>query len=132
MKIYDFEMKEQLIKRNRQLVFEVIDLIDDMPKSMVNSVFARQLIRSSSSVGANYRAACSAKSQADFTNKLKIVEEELDETIYFMELLQYATKGKFDKVLNKLSEEADELLSIYVASINTAKRNKNLKSKISK
>ncbi|MEM9856798.1 MAG: four helix bundle protein [Bacteroidota bacterium] len=125
-------MKEQLIKRNRQLVFEVIDLIDDMPKSMVNSVFARQLIRSSSSVGANYRAACRAKSQADFINKLKIVEEELDESIYFMELIKYATKGKFDQVLNKLSEEAYELLSIYVASINTAKRNKNLKSKISK
>lgn len=125
-------MKERLIKRNRQLVFEVIDLIDDLPKSMVNSVFARQLIRSSSSVGANYRAACRAKSQADFINKLKIVEEELDESIYFMELLQYATKGKFDQVLNKLSEEAEELLSIYVASINTAKRNKRIESSQSK
>ena len=89
------------------------------------------MIHCSSSIGANYRAACRAKSNADFINKLKIVEEEIDEAIYFLELLK-EINDKNTKVMDSLIDEASELLAICVASIKTArKRNsKNLKSKI--
>lgn len=119
--------KNILIQRNKEFVMQVIDLMDQLPKSLVNPVFSRQLIRSASSVGANYRSACRAKSHPDFINKLKIVEEELDESIYFIELIQYANKGKFDDKLAQMEKEATELLSIYVASIITAKRNHNMR-----
>lgn len=121
--------KEELQDRNKTFVFGVIDLIDQLPKTMSFSVFSRQLLRCSSSVGANYRAACRAKSTADFIHKLKIVEEEIDEAGYFLELIEYAAKPERFESINKLKIEANELLSIYVASIKTVK-SKNLKSKI--
>lgn len=121
--------KEELKDRNKSFVIDVIDLIERLPKNMTFSVFSRQLLRCSSSVGANYRAACRAKSTADFINKLKIVEEEIDEADYFLELIEYADKGANSIKIKSLRSEADELLSIYVASIKTV-RAKNLKSKI--
>jgi four helix bundle protein len=92
--------------------------------------FSKQLIRCSSSVGANYRAACRAKSLADFINKLKIVEEEADESIYFIELIEELDTSRRES-LTPLKKEANELLSIIVASINTA-RNKKLPNRQSK
>jgi four helix bundle protein len=86
--------------------------------------FSKQLIRCSSSVGANYRAACRAKSLADFINKLKIVEEEADESIYFMELIEELDTSRKEKLM-LLKKEAHELLSIIVASINTARNKKH-------
>jgi len=81
----------------------------------------RQLIRCSSSIGANYRAALRGKSDRDFINKLKIVEEEADESIYWLEIFLEIVSGNTEdiKILHK---EANELLAIIVASINTAKR----------
>ena len=99
----------------------MVDLLGVLPKTMVNSVFARQLLRCASSVGANYRAACRAKSNADFINKLKIVEEEADESIYFLELIEYVDNGSNKRQIEKLLIEANELLSIFVASIKTIK-----------
>lgn len=84
------------------------------------------MIRCSSSVGANYRAACRAKSSADFINKLKIVEEEADESMYFLEILREVGKVHQEQI-DVLLNEADELLSIVVASIKTMKL-KNRKS----
>jgi len=121
--------KEELKSRNKRFVIGVIDLIDRLPKGMAYSVFSRQLLRCASSVGANYRAACRAKSTADFINKLKIVEEEIDESDYFLELIDYIDNGRNKENIKKLRIEANELLSIYVASIKTVK-SKNLKSKI--
>ncbi len=69
-------------KRTKAIGIETIKLIDSLPKSRSADVVARQLLRSATSVGANYRAACRAKSTADMINKLKIVEEEADETLY--------------------------------------------------
>ena len=98
-------------------------LIQDLPISIINTAYARQLIRSSSSPGTNYRAAIRGKSTADFINKLKIVEEELDESIYFLELLaEFNPKFKF--TIEALCREGNELLSIIIASIKTT-RNKN-------
>lgn len=94
--------------------------------------YANQLIRCSSSVGANYRAACRAKSVADFINKLKIVEEECDEAMFFLELIR-ELKPDSETAIDPLWKEGNELLSIIVASIGTARKSlsnrNNLKSK---
>ena len=79
-----------------------------------------QIIRSSSSVGANYRASQRAKSQNDFINKLKIVEEECDETIYFLQLIS-AVNEKYKHLLQPLINEGTEILKIIVASIKTTR-----------
>ena len=121
--------KEELQNRNKKFVIGVIDLIDQLPKGLSFSIFSRQLLRCASSVGANYRAACRAKSTADFINKLKIVEEEIDESEYFLDLINHVDKGRNKNKIEELRKEAKELLSIYVASIKTIK-SKNLKSKI--
>ena len=94
-----------------------------IPKSREFDAWARQLLRCSGSVGANYRASQRAKSTADFINKLKIVEEEADESIYWLELFQEVLDpGK--KEIQTLIKEANELLAIVVASIKTARKNR--------
>ncbi|MEO8403372.1 MAG: four helix bundle protein [Chitinophagaceae bacterium] len=93
-------------------------LILEMPYSLINKAYFSQLIRCSSSVGANYRAAKRAKSDADFINKLKIVEEEADETIYFLELLREFNPDFKDKI-TLLIKEGTEILKIIVSAINT-------------
>jgi four helix bundle protein len=89
-------------------------------------VIGKQLLRSGTSVGANYRTACRAKSTADFISKMGTVEEETDESLYWMELLIEAEIVESVK-LESLMEEADELLAITVASINTAKKRRRKK-----
>lgn len=86
--------------------------------------YKRQLIRCSSSVGANYRAACRAKSTKDFLNKLKIVEEELDETMYFIELIR-EIKPELNILWKKSYDESEELLKIIVKSIGTVRYKSN-------
>ena len=82
-------MNSEILKqRTKAYSISIAKLISSLPYNVVNKNYSNQLVRSSSSVGANYRAACRAKSTADFINKLKIVEEELDETMFFLELLQ--------------------------------------------
>ncbi len=85
--------------------------------------YSNQLIRASSSVGANYRAACRAKSNADFIYKLKIVEEECDECMYFLELI-VGLDESLKLMVEPIWKEANELLSIFVSSIKTARRKK--------
>ena len=105
----------------------VIKAVQALPGDEVSRVLGRQLLRSGTSVGANYRAACRAKSGADFLNKLKIVEEECDESMYWMELLVDA--GLFPKLkLSALIQEADELLSITVAALRTARARRSVQS----
>ena len=90
--------------------------------------YKNQLIRCSSSVGANYRAACRAKSGRDFLNKLKIVEEELDETMYFIELI-VEIKPELNSIWKKSFDESEELLKIIVKSIGTVRTRITKKSK---
>lgn len=97
----------------------VLNTLDVLPSNRIYDALVRQLVRSSTSVGANYRAACRAKSTADFVNKLKIVEEEADESSYFLDLLYEIDKGKNKEVLRSLLKESNELTSIYVASLKT-------------
>ena len=105
---------------------DVARFCEDLPPRFSILSYSRQLIRSSSSVGANYRAACRAKSTADFINKLKIVEEEADESVYFLELIDELEDSQKESI-SKLKKEGNELLAITVASINTA-RQRNRKS----
>ena len=115
--------KNTLINRNKAFVIAVISLIEQLPKSLSVDVFSRQLIRCSSSVGANYRAACRAKSTADFINKLKIVEEEADEAMYFLDLLKEVVKESFHFEIDRLLKEANELVAIYESSIKKVRQN---------
>ena len=109
--------------RTRQFAIRIIRLVESLPKGRTEDVIGKQLLRSGTSVGANYRAACRAKSTADFVYKMGIVEEETDESLYWMELLIEA-KIMESKKLELLMKEADELLAITVASIKTAKKTK--------
>lgn len=113
--------KEQLKRRTKLFAIETAKLLVALPYSIINKNYSNQLIRSSSSVGANYRAALRAKSKADFINKLKIVEEELDESIYFLELLSEFNEA-FIPAIHELCREGNELLSIIVASLRTLRQ----------
>ena len=101
----------------------MLELCLEIPSLREYDAWVRQLIRCSSSVGANYRASQRAKSTADFIYKLKIVEEEADESIYWLELFQEVIDKNHPEII-KLIKEANELLAIIVASIKTARRNK--------
>ncbi len=101
----------------------VIRLVEALPRGRAADVIARQVMRSASSVGANYRAACRGRSKAEFVAKLGIVEEEIDECVYWLELMIDSGIMKKQR-LAALLAEANELTAIVVASIKTAKRRK--------
>ena len=112
-------MDEQLFKqRTKKLALRVIDLIEDLPKTRTADVIGRQLLRSGTSVGANYRSACRGKSTADVLSKLAVVEEEADETAYWLELLIEGTVVAQTQIADLL-KETNEILAMTVASIKT-------------
>jgi four helix bundle protein len=114
-------------QRTRTFGLRVIRLVKALPKSTMGSVIGRQLLRCGTSVVANYRAACRARSRADFVAKMKIVEEECDESLYWIELLKES--GEIEAhLLKDLIEEADAILSLVVASIKTARSRKETQS----
>jgi len=115
---------EKLKQRYKDFAIKVAELIRELPLNNINNPYCNQLIRSSSSSAANYRAACRGKSTPDFINKLKIVEEELDESIFFLELLSHFNSGFKEKFILLLNE-GNELLSITVQSIKTSRLNQN-------
>lgn len=117
-------MKEILKNRTRKFASDCWHLCTKFPVTREYNAYCNQLIRCSSSVGANYRAACRGKSDADFLNKLKIVEEEADESMYFLELIMEVNDKEHDE-LKRLHIEANELLSIVVASIKTVRNRKS-------
>ncbi|MGB5062063.1 MAG: four helix bundle protein, partial [Candidatus Promineifilaceae bacterium] len=111
---------ENLKQRTKEFSLRVIRLTEALPNTRTADVIGRQLLRSGTSVGANYRAASRAKSPADFIAKMGIVEEEADESLFWMELLVEANLLPQEKLV-ALMQEANELVAITVASINTAK-----------
>jgi four helix bundle protein len=113
---------EILKKRTFDFVLTVLRTVDKIDRSTANEVIGRQLIRSATSVGANYRASCKAKSPADFINKLKIVEEESDESVYWLELIKAFNSIEY-KDFDLVLKEAKELERIFAASAITAKNN---------
>jgi four helix bundle protein len=117
----------EMKNRTKQFALRVIRLVESLPETRTANVIGNQLLRSGTSVGAYYRAACRAKSTADFINKLAIVEEETDESNYWIELLIESNQVKKSLVENLLNE-ADEILSIVVSAIKTSKEKRNPKS----
>jgi four helix bundle protein len=113
-------MSDELKNRTKAFSLRVIKMVDRLPKRQVTQIVGNQILRSGTSVGANYRAACRARSKKEFIAKLGIVEEECDETIYWMELLNeggWVSKEKIEPI----KKEAEEILRIMVASSKTAK-----------
>ena len=117
-------MNEQEFKdKTKRIAIRVIRLVESLPKNATTGVIGKQLLRSATSVGANYRSACRAKSSADMIAKLAIVEEEADESMYWIELLielNLVTSARLADLVNELNE----VVAITVASIKTLRRRK--------
>ena len=117
-------MDSQILKdRTQKFALNIIALVQGLTRGRVIDVIGNQLLRSGTSVGANYRAACRAKSPADFISKMGTVEEEADESVFWLELLVKSRLVSYDRV-SDLVNEANQLVAITVASINTARRKK--------
>ena len=112
--------KQELQERMTSFAVRVVNMVDALPSSLGAQTIARQVVRSGTSPSANYRAACIAKSDKDFLNKLKMVEEELDETCHWLELIMRCQMLKTSRI-EPLYQECKELLSIIVKSIVTLK-----------
>jgi four helix bundle protein len=111
--------EDEMKKRTKKFALRILDLADALPHTRSGNVIAAQIIRSGTSVGANYRALCRAKSRADFINKTSIVEEEADESCFWLELL--IDRGLLvARRVQSLLKEATELTAIFVASRKTA------------
>ncbi len=123
-------MNEQIFKeRTKNLALRVIQLVGELPKNRSADVISRQLLRSATSIGANYRAACRGKSTADVIAKLSIVEEEADESVYWLELLMESHLVPAARA-TELFKETDEIIAMTVASVKTLRARNNPKSKI--
>jgi len=116
--------KEALKKRTKAFHIAIIKACNLLPKTVAGYELAKQLIRSAGSVGANYRAACRAKSTADFIYKIEIIIEEADESMYWLEVITEAELLS-STTTNPLLKEANELVSIFVATVKTIKANKS-------
>jgi four helix bundle protein len=113
--------EEQLKQRTKQFALRIIKLVGLLPKTLEGREIGRQLIRSGTSIGANYRSACKGRSMAEFIAKLGIVEEEADETVYWLELV---IEGNLleKEVVEPLVQEANQFVAIMASSKKTASR----------
>lgn len=119
--------KEELKNRTKQFALNVFKFLMSLNKNKAVDVVSYQLFKSSSSVAANYRAVCRGKSSADFLNKLKVVDEEADESLFWLEFIK-GLEIEYDQVeLEKLIKEADELVAIFSSGIRTIKEKNNIK-----
>ncbi len=109
--------------RTKNFALRVIRLVDSLPNKRSCNVIGNQLLRSATSVGANYRSACRGRSNAEFCSKMGIVEEEADESAYWLELLAESDLVKPAR-LKDLLAEANEIVAMVVASIRTARKNR--------
>jgi four helix bundle protein len=128
-----FMNEKEFKDRTKRLALRVIKLVESLPATVTAKVIGKQRLRSATSVGANYRAACRGKSSADVIHKLSIVEEEADESLYWLELL--IESGIIpEKKLAELQKEMNEIVAMVVASIKTLRAKQlpiqNPKSKI--
>jgi four helix bundle protein len=117
--------KAELKRRTQKFSIDIIKFIEELPRKRSLDVLSNQLIRCATSIGANYRSACRGKSTADFINKIIIVEEEADESIYWLELMEES--GLIDSInISVLKKEANELTAIFTAIGKTAKEKQRL------
>jgi len=122
-KITKNEFAEKFRDRTKKFVVDNIRLFQSLPKTEEARIISRQLLRSSSSVGANYRAACRARSQAEFHSKISIVVEEADESVFWMEVMVEANIITLEKI-NKLMIEGTEILKVAASARKTVSDNK--------
>ena len=113
--------KEELKRRTKSFAIRVFKFLMEIEKTKAVEVISYQLFKSSSSVSANYRAVCRGKSDSDFLNKLKIVDEEADESLFWLEFIQELEIDCDKNELEKLIKEADELVAIFSSAIRTIK-----------
>jgi len=113
--------QRDLQERTKRFAFKIIGFWESLPKDETCKTLGRQHLRSATSVGANYRAVCRAKSKPDFISKFGTVLEEADESAFWIELLIDAKKVK-QQTAQPLLQEANELIAIAISSINTARR----------
>ena len=116
--------KKELQNRTKSFHIAIIKICDHLPRNAAGFELAKQLIRSAGSVGANYRAATRAKSNADFIYKIEIVIEEADESMYWLEICEEATLIS-QELTKPLLKESNELVSIFVATVKTAKNKRD-------
>lgn len=110
---------DKLKLRTKRFALAIIRLVASLPRTEAARVIGGQVLRSGTSVGANYRAACRARSRAEFTSKLGVTEEEADESLYWLELLGESGLMKGERI-RQLMTEANELVAIFTASRKTA------------
>ncbi len=116
-------MDRDLKKRTKKFALEIILLVNELPKSTIGFELGKQLLRSGTSIGANYRSAQRGRSKAEFISKLSIVQEEADETIFWLELLHESGTMDTDKIL-ELIDEANQLTAIFTTMVINAKKNR--------
>jgi len=112
--------QEELKTRTKKFGLRIIKLVDFLPNRKIGDVIGRQILRSATSVGANYRAACRSRSKAEFITKINIVLEEADETLYWLELIEESELIKKEKLI-ELTSEAKELVAIFVTTLKSLK-----------
>lgn len=122
-------MKDELKNRTKEFAIEIVKLCEFLPNKQIGWTISNQIIRSGTSVAANYRAVCRAKSDKDFISKLETVIEEADETLFWLELINDLDLIK-NKDFSDLSKEVNELISIFVSSVKTVKKRLNSKTYI--
>jgi four helix bundle protein len=120
---------KELSKRLQLFAIRILKMAETIPLTAGGKAIKNQIVRSGTSPGANYRAACLAKSKKDFINKLKMVEEELDETVYWLEIITLLELIK-QELLKDLYNEAKELFSIISRSIKTSKQNEQINKSV--
>lgn len=120
---FGFMNETEFKRRTKDIALRVIKVVQSLPKNLVAETIGKQLLRSGTSIGANYRAACRAKSTADIINKLAIVEEEADECMFWIELLIESEILPGTK-LQVLYSDVDEIVAMVVSSIKTLRAKK--------
>ena len=121
--IFQINMTSEELKfRTKKFALRVMNLIETLPNKMSGKVVANQLLRSATSAGANYRSACRSRSKVEFISKIRIVEEEADESLYWLELIKESGLVKEVRI-SELIEEASELTAIFTSIGKTSKQN---------
>ena len=120
--------KAELLARTKSFSLRILKLVDQLPRTTSGRAIGNQLVRSGTSIGANYRAACRSRSRAEFAAKLGVVAEEADETVYWLELVCDGNLIPANK-LTELLREADELTAIFTAGRRTSSKNQTSKIK---
>lgn len=118
----------ELQQRSKDFALAIIRLVEHLPNNRIGWTFTDQIVRSSTSVAANYRAVCRARSDKEFISKMGVVLEEADETLFWLEMIEESEITNQQAKIISLKKGANELVAIFVASIKTVKRRLNHKS----